>query len=369
MRYKYPLYRIAYRADHVSSWLARVIAGLVAIFLLAATQTSNADGLRVRVSGYEDETQLTTIFATDGVDAYVGTVVGHGHETGWTIPEPTDWDFEGNAIAWTESVEYAYGHWTEYRVELPPSWLGRGVSFSRDGLAWTSFRLFNGTDPETGEQVIPVDEMEWGQRTVPNPDSYVTQQGNRLRLGNWWSDSSKEVFSILTWDNDNAAWPSIWMDIHASTANAYWRWFHPTDDGTATQVVMIVDPDHKLSLFGRSGGLIVLEPETGGITINGKPVVTGGTTNNGGLISDGKSMRIGLGTVTRTTGPGGAGQLVLGRNNRTDAAGLSGVLVVGTGDTSAESGRRNGLRILDDGTVLILPKGDLEMDFTAGPTP
>jgi hypothetical protein len=49
------------------------------------------------------------------------------------------------------------------------------------------------------------------------------------------------------------------------------------------------------------------------------------------------------------------------------------VLIVGSGRPAAagESGpvRKNGLRILDDGTVLIEPKGDLLMNYRAGEPP
>ena len=50
---------------------------------------------------------------------------------------------------------------------------------------------------------------------------------------------------------------------------------------------------------------------------------------------------------------------------------LEGVLIVGTGTGVNPTDRTNGLRILDDGTVLIQPKGDLRMhdDFKKGPTP
>lgn len=348
----------------------RWITHLAAAMLFTAATACAEIGLRLRVSGYEDVDAVSTILATDGVTAYVGTVSGHGHQTGWNDPQPIAWDAEGNPTEWDEGGEYFYGFWTEYRVLLPEGWLGRGVSFSRNGTAWTSFRLFNGNDPDTQEeQVVSIDELEWGQRTIPDPDSYVTEQGNRLRLGDWWSDENREVFSILSWDNDNASWPCIGMDIHASTANAYWRWFHPTDDGQATQMVMSVDPDHNLSLFGRSGGLIVLEPETGRITINGRPVLAPDTTP-GAMMTSNTTLQIGAGTVVRSAASQ-SGQIVLGKYNRTTGDGTSGVFVVGSGTNSGSSGRKNGLRILEDGTVLIWPAGDLEMaeEFKEGPLP
>ena len=59
-----------------------------------------------------------------------------------------------------------------------------------------------------------------------------------------------------------------------------------------------------------------------------------------------------------------SGQLVIGKYNdvRTDDAGTNhteGALIVGNGSSPAY--RSNSLRVLEDGTVLIAPKGDLQM--------
>lgn len=71
----------------------------------------------------------------------------------------------------------------------------------------------------------------------------------------------------------------------------------------------------------------------------------------------------------------GAPQLVVGKFNDTNTndAGVDhtlGVFVVGTGTGTLTNQRKNAMRILDDGTILIQEKGDLSMgNFKSGPTP
>jgi len=165
---------------------------------------------------------------------------------------------------------------------------------------------------------------------------------------------------------------------------------HPNDAGTGGAIAMDLDDLHTLTLRGRTNAnRVQLDPELGRITINGAPVLTSanaasalGATfitpaqleGRSYLSSAGGRVGLGAGATLRPLQPAQnqVGQAVLGRYN--DPARTEGVLIVGTGQRHADGTitRQNGLRILDDGTVLIQPKGGLQMTlgvFDKGPQP
>jgi hypothetical protein len=209
-----------------------------------------------------------------------------------------------------------------------------------------------------------------------DPASYITEGGNTITIGRWWVDPQRTVFTLNVWDNAIPSWPCVGMDMTASTENAYWRWVHPGS------VAMELDYLHRLALTKRSNSAqrIILDPELGRITVNGAQVVT--TANASAQLSsqfvsrrkEGLNLAL-TGGILRTTA-NQPPQIILGRFNETDSSDgvdhTQGVLIVGNGDGSTTAdGRRNGLRILDDGTVLIWPRDDLPMawEFRKGPTP
>ena len=282
---------------------------------------AHAVGIHLKVHGYDDAT--STILVTDGWEASVGTVVAHYHDTEYGEPPVTEtmWDeelLEEVPIAWGPRPEYPVYEWTEYRAELPVSWLGRGISFSRDEEKWTSFKPFDGNTPDGEEQLIEIEQVELGEREIPNPDKWITAQGNRLRLGHWWNDDSRSVFSISSWDNANPWWPCTGMDIWASAANAYWRWNHPTDNGLGVSRVMCLDFHHRLSLIGRNNPsrTIVLDPDQGKILVDGYQLLNQLSGQNYFVPRSGNRVNLGIGTAVQyTVGYSHPGQLVVGKYN------------------------------------------------------
>lgn len=141
---------------------------------------------------------------------------------------------------------------------------------------------------------------------------------------------------------------------------------------------MTFDADHKLKLFkfwGGSNAGILLDPVASSIKIDGQPVLTtaSASTQYVGKTATGVNLAQ-SGGILRTQS-GLPPQLVLGKfNDNRTVDGFDrtqGVLIVGSGSGSGLEPRKNGLRILDDGTVLILPKADLPMaaEFQNGPRP
>jgi hypothetical protein len=170
---------------------------LLSAALVLFRHLSPAAEISVTVHAYDDQAGTTLLHVTEGIGEVTATRAEHDHDT-----EPGDPVYVG--LDELDNPVYEYPNpvwtncWTTYRVSLPDGWIGRGISFLVEGMpgyGWTSFRPLPG-----GSESYDLVESDFGGggRPLPDPNAYLTQQGNRLLLGRWWSDSGRAVASLST---------------------------------------------------------------------------------------------------------------------------------------------------------------------------
>jgi hypothetical protein len=333
-------------------------------FLVITSTPSSAADITIKVLGpdWNDIHRTTRIYATDGINYVTAFPIDSGANGQGDPPAPNDW--------------------TDYVATIPDAWFSenRGMGFHVPGYGNTYYYPINSF---LGSYQVDLEGTTFG--TYHSPSQNPSNAGNQLLLGHWWN-STFAVAKLNTWDNENAYWPAVGIDFNASHKNAFWRWLRPIADNLGEmEVVMDIDYRHRLTLAKPldPSQRIVLDPELGRITINGQPVLTAA---NAGTQLASQFVRnldaraaLGSGTSLRDAEPADQqrGTLVLGKynDNTTDNVSgnhLDGVLIVGTGDGPGNptNTRSNGLRILNDGTVLIWPRGGLLMnEFDDGPRP
>jgi hypothetical protein len=250
-----------------------------------------------------------------------------------------------------------------------------------DGAQWSALHLLQADPADFTFRAEDVGGSPF-VGTASDPASSFSALGNTLFLGNWWNDAEKPVFTATAWDNAYPGWPCVGMDFVGSAPNMYWRWMH-----WPGQIAMELDYLHRLTLrkpgdaaYQTNGPRIVLDPHLGRITINDSAVLTAASASTQYVAKTSGGVNLARGGGLVTTVAGRPPQIVLGSYNDHRDASLDppfdhtkGVLIVGSGRPAAagESGpeRKNGLRILEDGTVLIAPKGDIQMDYRSGEPP
>jgi hypothetical protein len=352
-----------------------VLLPIAAILLILPTIVE-AIGISIYVSGIEDTQGLTSVMVSNGLATVGATRVDsdHDEEIG------TDWvqtgidEITGEPIFEEQEVVHIVNRWTRYQADAPQFVMGQAATVCLNGSQWSALRLMN--DPSDVAE-ISVDINELGGNPFPNntdPNTNISDLGNLLRIGKWWDNANRSVFTLRAWDNAFSEWPAVGLDSVASTENAYWRWIHPGS------IAMELDYLHRLTLRPNgNGNTILLDPSLGQIVIGGVSVVT--ATNAPTLLGaqfirrtpDG--VNLGLQTQLRAQSGSLPPQLVLGKynDNRLNDVGVNhtqGVLIVGNGTGPSVAQRTNGLRILDDGTILTQPRGDLLMGgFDGGPRP
>jgi hypothetical protein len=353
------------------------ILSLILMLLFIAASRALAVQVYISVKDTCDEQNSTTGTIHNGLQSATAAWTGVGHLEGepYSVPDGGV-DEEGNPTY--QTVIPILERWTTYTATVPPEWLGKSVCFSVDGTQWSALHLLQ-ADPASLEFRAEQVGASPFAGTATDPASSFSDLGNTLLLGRWWNDAEKPVFTATAWDNACPGWPCAGMDLVSSAPNMYWRWIQYPG-----YIAMELDYLHRLTLRKRgaealetNGPRIVLDPQLGRITINDSAVLTTASASTQYVAKTSGGVNLALGGGLVTTGAGRPPQIVLGSYNDISVAPpfdhSEGVLIVGSGRPAAagESGpvRKNGLRILDDGTVLILPKGDLEMDFTEGPTP
>lgn len=328
---------------------------VAASFLLALIVGGHTAEIQIKVYGYD--WPATSIYVLDGTWAwyYPANYIDEFEET---IGEPPD----------TETRLYKL-----FVGTIPDAVLAenRGIAFHLPGLGTTEF---NPISNFAGSYEILI-TGEAGQFPEYNhPSQNPSGAGNQLLLGHWWG-SSLPVAILNTWDNENPHWPAVGIDMVASHKNAFWRWMLPNDTATAEVSAMELDYKHRLTLPKRGvpTQAITLDPELGRITINNSAVLTVASASTQFVARDASGVNLGMGPGSYRSQAGLPPQLLLGAPNDTRTNGdngtdhTQGVMIVG----SAANPGRNGLRILDDGRVLIWDTPDLPMhaDFKKGPTP
>lgn len=263
---------------------------------------------------------------------------------------------------------------TVFYFNLSGDWAGRQVCLQRAG-GQTNFvhfyfggLSFNNSDFSGGS---------------PAPAPSVTMLGNYFTIGRLVNGATEEYppYVISTFSQGDPGWPDTTIDFLATRSRSLWRWSNlvsATDPRMET--AMALDADHRLTLYKHVGYPgIVLDPIAGTIKINSQPVLTALTASTQFVGKTATGINLAQSGAVRTQA-GLPPQLVLGSYNvmTPPPAGSSpahdqrqGVLIVGIGSDTGTELRKNGLRILDDGTVLIWPKDDLPMheDFKKGPIP
>jgi hypothetical protein len=359
--------------------ITRIILILVALIITwrISLGVSNAGiTLLITVNGTYDEAAETAITAHNGLTGIGGIHNGTGIIWGDPIWVPTgEVDSDGNPIE--EEITPELYRCTYYQVTVPDSWIGNSVCFSVDGENWSALHLvLTGHGTQNFEfQNDQVGASPWSG-TVNNPATNFSELGNLIAVGKLWNDSQQNAFNVTAWDNGISSWPAVGLDIRASAPNAYWRWMHYPG-----YIAMELDYLHRLTLrkpgpegLGATGSRIVIDPNLNRIMIGDYPVLTTAGANTLYVSRSASGINMAYNGLVHSQS-GMQPQVVLGRYNddRVNVQGenkTKGVLVVGTGTGTGTEPRKNGLRILDDGTVLILEKGDLSMGtFDEGPTP
>ncbi len=281
------------------------------------------------------------------------------------VPPFDDLDENDNPIEHWEIV--AGSERTVFQFGLTGEWAGRQVSLSRDGGQTNFVHFYFG-----GLSFSNSDFSGDTPAVAPN----VIMLGNYFTIGQIGSDSNAyPPYVISSGVQADSEWPDTSIDFIATRSRSLWRWSNLVSaSDPRMETAMSLDADHRLRIYkhlGQEG--ISLDPIAGNIKINNQPVLTAASaaTQFVGKSTTGVNLALG-GTVRSQVGL--PPQLVLGvlNDTRTNNNGVNhteGVLIVGTGN--ATEGKRNGLRILDDGTVLIRPKDDLPMlpEFSHGPQP
>jgi hypothetical protein len=398
---------------------------LLLILSIMGMGTAFAVTLNIKVNGLaEGEIPSATIIVHNGASS-ASAYFGYAGEDTENIT--TD-----NEDGTTTTVTVVTNRWATYSAGVGPEWTGRSICFSIEGTFWTAlYPLLN--DPSSYDLAKSQLENDPFPSENIDPNHNFTIIGNTAPIGRWWQEADRSVFTLDVWDNANPGWPCVGIDTIASTSNAYWRWFRQGSlamqldylnrltirSRSNSANALILDPELGQILV--NGNPILSNPASStlrsvalgyktvaqgyGQTVVGvNNVAVGSATNptdpqseifvigngtygvsgvpnqssnamsvkrNGNAMIAG-ALGIGAGSVLGTSG-NASGQLVVGKYNdlRTDDAGVNhteGALIVGNG--TGPDFRSNSVRVLDDGTVLIVPRGDLDMgQFSGGPQP